>query len=75
MQTRIQFGSLSTFQEWSNFKGILSQGKIKEEPLIKKGGGPENLVLHLTKQLEAGGVIKEEDAMIPFFSESLKQAS
>ena len=54
MQTTIQFGASSTFQEWSNFKGILNKGKVKEkEPLLKNGSNAENLILHLTKQLQA----------------------
>ncbi len=61
MQTTIQFGASSTFQEWSNFKGILSKGKAKDlsarqagkEPLLKNGTNAENLILHLTKQLQA----------------------
>ncbi len=54
MQTTIQFGASSTFQEWSNFKGVLTQVKTKENPLLKNGNNAENLIMHLTKQLQAG---------------------
>jgi hypothetical protein len=54
MQTTIQFGASSTFQEWSNFKGILNQVKIRKKPLLKSGNNAENLIMHLTKQLQAG---------------------
>jgi len=53
MQTTIQFGASSTFQEWSNFKGILNQVKPSEKPLLKNGNNAENLIMHLTKQLQA----------------------
>ena len=56
MQTTIQFGSPSTFQEWSKFKGILSEAKTNEKPLLKSGSNSENLVFHLTKQLQVGGL-------------------
>lgn len=65
MQTTIQFGSTSTFQEWRNFKGILSGAKATEEPLLKGGSNSENLVLHLSKQLQAGGMIKENVQTLP----------
>jgi hypothetical protein len=74
MQTTIQFGNPSTYQEWSQFKGMLKQGKAKEE-LLKKGTDSENLVLHLTKQLQGGGIIKESKGIVPIFPDSLKQAS
>ncbi len=54
MQTTIQFGASSTFQEWSNFKGVLSQVKTNQKPLLKNGGSYERLVFNLTKQLQAG---------------------
>lgn len=56
MQTTIQFGSNSTFQEWSNFKGKLQQSVNNEKPLLKSGSGYESLVLHLTKQLQTGSL-------------------
>jgi hypothetical protein len=54
MQTTIQFGANSTFQEWSNFKGVLNQAKTNEKPLLKNGSSYERLVSNLTKQLQAG---------------------
>jgi hypothetical protein len=70
MQTTIQFGASSTFQEWSNFKGILKQVKTEAKPLLKNGSSAENLVLHLTQQLKGGGIIKglEQEVVIPAFS-------
>ena len=75
MQTTIQFGNPSTFQEWSAFKGMLQQGKTKEAPLLKNGTDSESLVLHLTKQLQGGGIIKENEGVVPIFPDSLRQAS
>jgi len=70
MQTTIQFGSTSTFQEWRNFKGILSGANTTEKPLLKSGNNSENLVLHLTKQLQAGEMIKENtETLAPAFPE------
>lgn len=54
MQTTIQFGSPTTFQEWSNFKGKLNELKKNEGPFLTKGSNAENLVYHLTKQIQAG---------------------
>ena len=53
MQTTIQFGASSTLQEWSNFKGVLSQMKKQEKPLLKSESNAENLIMHLAKQLQA----------------------
>jgi hypothetical protein len=58
MQTSLQFGATSTFREWSNFKGILNQAKTMDKPLLKNGTNSENLINHLTKQLQGGGIIK-----------------
>lgn len=54
MQTTIQFGSPSTLQEWSNFKGKLQQAKKEEIPLFKKSSGAESLIYQLTKQMNLG---------------------
>jgi len=58
MQTTIQFGANSTIQEWTNFKGILTQVKSQQKPLVKNESGVESLINHLTKQLQGGSVIK-----------------
>ncbi|MCE3226338.1 MAG: hypothetical protein K0S32_889 [Bacteroidetes bacterium] len=58
MQTSLQFGATSTYKEWSNFKGVLSQAKAMDKPLLKNGSNSENLINHLTKQLQGGGIIK-----------------
>lgn len=75
MQTKLQFGNPSTFQEWSNFKGVLKQLKTEEKPLLKNSNNPESLVLHLTQQLSGGGIIKgfgeTEILTLPSFSESI----
>ncbi len=75
MQTKLQFGNPSTFQEWSNFKGILKQVKTEEKPLLKNGSNSESLFLHLTQQLQGGGIIKgfreTEILTLPSFSESV----
>ncbi|MCW3078033.1 MAG: hypothetical protein JWO32_2642 [Bacteroidetes bacterium] len=75
MQTKLQFGNPSTFQEWSNFKGILKQVKTEEKPLLKNGNSSESLVLHLTQQLQGGGIIKNfgdpEILTLPSFSETV----
>ncbi|MBA3665641.1 MAG: hypothetical protein H0W61_15765 [Bacteroidetes bacterium] len=75
MQTKLQFGNPSTFQEWSNFKGILKQVKTEEKPLLKNGNNSENLVIHLTQQLGGAGIIKgfNETGIItlPSFSETI----
>jgi len=75
MQTSLQFGNPSTLQEWSNFKGILKTIKKEEKPLLKNGNNSENLVIHLTQQLEGAGIIKNfaetEIITLPTFSETV----
>lgn len=75
MQTSLQFGASSTFQEWRNFKGILKQVKTEDKPLLKNGNNSESLVLHLNQQLQGGGVIKDfagtEILTLPSFSETI----
>ncbi|MGZ3901113.1 MAG: hypothetical protein ACXVNM_05865 [Bacteroidia bacterium] len=75
MQTTLQFGNPSTFQEWSNFKGILKNAKKDEKPLLKNGNNSENLVIHLTQQLQGAGIIKNfgetEIITLPSFSENV----
>jgi hypothetical protein len=71
MQTVLQFGNPSTFQEWSNFKGLLKQAKKTEKPLLKNGSCADNLVFHLTQQLQEGSLIKglnQPEILIPAFS-------
>lgn len=71
MQTVLQFGNPSTFQEWSNFKGMLSQAKKTEKPLLKNSNCSDNLVLHLTQQLQGSGLIKgfaQPEIAIPAFT-------
>lgn len=71
MQTVLQFGNTSTFQEWSSFKGMLNKAGKAEKPLLKSGNSADNLVFHLTQQLQEGSLIKginQADFIIPAFS-------
>jgi hypothetical protein len=71
MQTVLQFGNPSTFQEWSSFKGLLSRAKKTEQPLLKNGSSADNLVFHLNQQLQTGSIIKgldQPDILLPAFS-------
>jgi hypothetical protein len=73
MQTSLQFGNPSTFQEWSAFKKEMVNGK-RVEKLSVRAEGAEGLILHLSKQLQGGGIIKEVIEDIPLFPETLRQA-
>jgi len=75
MQTSLQFGTTSTMQEWNSFRKSLTKGKKDVSPLNQGLSGSENLIFHLTRQLEGGGILRENEEVIPMFSEDLKQAS
>jgi hypothetical protein len=61
-------------QEWNSFKRSLTKGK-DVSPLERGLSGSENFILHLTRQLEGGSILRENEEVIPMFSEDLKQAS
>jgi hypothetical protein len=75
MQTSLQFGATSTLQEWNSFRKSLTNGKKEVSPTGQGLSGSENLMLHLTRQLEGGSILRESEEVIPMFSEDLKQAS
>jgi hypothetical protein len=75
MQTSLQFGATSTLQEWNSFRKSLTKEKKDVSPLNLGLSGSENFILHLTRQLEGESILRENEEVIPMFSEDLKQAS
>jgi hypothetical protein len=75
MQTSLQFGATSTLQEWNSFRKSLTTERKDVSPLNQGFSGSENFILHLTRQLEGGSILRESEEVIPMFSEDLKQAS
>jgi hypothetical protein len=70
MQISIQFGASSTFQEWSNFKGLLNQPKSGQQPFLQNNTRVENLVYHLGKKLQEAAepkVIVVDEKELPSF--------
>ena len=71
MQTSLQFDTMSSMQEWNSFKNMLQKGND-----VKQGSSSsEQLMFHLSRQLEGGGILKESKLVIPMFSSNLRQAS
>jgi len=50
MNSQVFSTQSSTLQEWSSFLSVLN-GNKSQEPLLKKNGSEQRIIMHLEKQL------------------------